>query len=209
MRRRLGASALALAVLVGAVPLAAGAAGAVTGAVAPADDVFYPEDDRPADKAVQPPVGDAGNADRAENAATVTSTSARDREAALMRGSRQAADTAGWMPSLYQGKWYMPAKEDIRRCIMDRESNFNYRVVGAGLYFGAYQMNRGLAVGATHMMEKEVAKEFGEEGVAILRALRKTPPHTWNRYWQDRAFWTIWRNGEGAGHWRGGSHSCF
>ena len=201
MRRRLGASALALAALLAAVPLAAGAAGAATGAAAPANDVFYPDDQQPEDTAAEPPAGDAANAP--------TASSARDREAALMRGSRQAADTVGWMPSLYQGKWYMPAKEDVRRCIMDRESNFNYRVVGAGLYFGAYQMNRGLAVGATHMMEKEVAREFGAEGVAILKALRKTPPNTWNRYWQDRAFWTIWRNGDGAGHWRGGAHSCF
>ena len=44
---------------------------------------------------------------------------------------------------------------------------------------------------------------------ALVRALRKTTPNNWNRYWQDRAFWTIWRNGEGAGHWRGGGLNCF
>ena len=26
--------------------------------------------------------------------------------------------------------------------------------------------------------------------------------HWWNRYWQDRAFWTIWRKGKGSFHWR-------
>ena len=205
MRRRLGASALAVVALLTVATGASSTAQAQAPASVTADDVFYPDDqkpdEKPADKPAEPQADDSVDAPAA--------SSARDREAALMRGSRQAADTSGWMPSLYQGKWFMPAKEEIRRCIMDRESNFNYRVVGAGLYFGAYQMNRGLAIGATHMMEKEVAKEMGAEGVAIVRALRKTAPNTWNRYWQDRAFWTIWRKGAGAGHWRGGSHSCF
>ena len=44
---------------------------------------------------------------------------------------------------------------------------------------------------------------------AILEALRKIPASKWNRYWQDRAFWTVWRNGDGAGHWRGGGINCF
>jgi hypothetical protein len=130
------------------------------------------------------------------------------REAALARGNRQAADLVGYLPSLYQGKWYMPRKESIRRCIMLRESHANYRVVGAGTYFGAYQMNRGLAIGATFIMQKEVRREMGKEGVRIVRALRKTNPNNWNRYWQDRAFWTIWRHGAGKGHWGGGAHSC-
>ena len=82
---------------------------------------------------------------------------------------------------------------------MDRESNFSYRAVGAGTYFGAYQMNRGLAIGATRTMEPEVRSEMGAEGVKILRSLRSIAPNRWNRYWQDRAFYTIWRNGIGQG----------
>ena len=198
MRRVLGATALAVTALLALTPAVSGAAVAAP-AVAPADDIFYPEGQEPAPTkapAADAPAADAGAA------------SSDDREAALARGSRQAADLVGYLPSLYQGKWYMPSKESVRRCIMDRESNFNYRVVGAGTYFGAYQMNAGLARGATYTMEKEVAKEMGEEGVALVRALRKTTPNNWNRYWQDRAFWTIWRNGEGAGHWRGGAFSC-
>ena len=112
----------------------------------------------------------------------------------------------GYEPSLYRGKWFMPNKEERRRCIMDRESNNSYRAVSAGgMYRGAYQMNRGLAIGATHMMMKEVRKEFGEPGVQALKRLRKIPTQQWNRYWQDRAFFTAlnW-NGKWSGkaHWR-------
>ena len=198
MRRRIVASALAVATLITAAPVLSGVAHAAAPTGVAADDVFYPEGQEPASDSAAP------GADP-----TPATSSGDDREAALARGSRQAADLLGYLPSLYQGKWYMPSKEDVRRCIQDRESNFSYRAVGAGTYFGAYQMNAGLARGATYVMEKEVAKEMGDEGVALVRALRKTTPNNWNRYWQDRAFWTIWRNGEGAGHWRGGGLNCF
>ena len=118
-------------------------------------------------------------------------------------GSKQSQDMKGYEPSLYQGKWFMPKKEERRRCIMDRESNNLYRAVSAGgKYRGAYQMNRALAIGATHMMMKEVRKEMGKPGVRALKRLREIPTQQWNRYWQDRAFWTIWRKGKGSFHWR-------
>jgi hypothetical protein len=200
MRRRIAASAVAVATLIVGLPLGATAASATAPSTVAAEDVFYPDDQAPV------PAGDKASAEPAPAAAA---SDTGDREMALMRGDRQAADRLGWMPSLYEGKWFMPNKESIRRCIMDRESNFNYRAVGAGTYFGAYQMNRGLAVSATYTMEKEIAKELGAEGVALVKALRKTPPNTWNRYWQDRAFWTVWNNGKGKNHWRGGHHNCF
>jgi hypothetical protein len=195
MRRHLGASALALVVMLTGSLAVAGAAQATTApAAVPANDIFYPEGEEPADDA---PAADAQGAPAGSD----------DREASLARGSRQAADLMGFMPSLYQGKWFMPSKEDVRRCIADRESNFNYRAT-SGTYHGAYQMSAALARGATWMMQKEVRKEMGEEGVAIVQALREVTPNKWNRYWQDRAFWTIWRNGAGAGHWGGGAHGC-
>jgi hypothetical protein len=111
--------------------------------------------------------------------------------------------------SLYQGKWFMPKHEGRRQCIMKRESSGNYEAVSArGLYRGAYQMSRALAVGATWMMQREVRREMGDEGVRMLRQLREIPPNKWNRYWQDRAFWTVWSHGKGKRHWRGGAHSC-
>lgn len=120
-----------------------------------------------------------------------------------------ANELRGTRDSLYQGKWFMPRHEDRRQCILKRESNANYEAVGAGgMYRGAYQMNRGLAVGATWMMQREVRREMGDEGVRLLRQLRGIPPNKWNRYWQDRAFWTIWSHGKGKRHWRGGAHNC-
>lgn len=209
MRSRVGAvAALALA-----LPLL------VAPAIAQADEVFYPAGQEPpaaappaerpkADKpSTEPPASEAsapGDADTDRTGdADLSSMNDREREAAHARGSRVAVDLMGWQPSLYQGKWFMPRKEDVRRCILDRESNFNYRAT-SGVYHGAYQMSAALGRGATWMMQPEVRREMGDEGVAILETLRKLTPNKWNRYWQDRAFWTIWREGEGARHWHGG-----
>ncbi len=132
------------------------------------------------------------------------------RESKHARGSKAALDRRGFEKSLYKGKWYMPKKEQVRRCIMKRESGHNYKAVSRGGHWrGAYQMSKPLARGAAWMMTKEVRREMGAEGVAILKKLRKVPHQTWNRYWQDRAFWTIWAKGNGKHHWRGGGKNCF
>lgn len=196
-------SVVAAALLVVAVP---GTAMAMN----PADEVFQPIDqEQPATPAKPAPapvnaedVTEEPAADAAEPEGDAPASD-REREAAHARGSRMAADLMGWMPSLYTGKWFMPGKEDVRRCILDRESNFNYRSTN-GVYHGAYQMSAALARGATWMMQGEVRREMGAEGVEIVQALRKLTPNKWNRYWQDRAFWTVWRNGSGARHWHGG-----
>lgn len=197
-------SVTAAALLVVALPTSVMA---VTPAAAPANEVFYPEGQEPEPKPERAPaaepVTDQEPAPSADAPADLSGLSDREREAAHARGSRMAADLTGWMPSLYTGKWFMPGKEDVRRCILDRESNFNYRSTN-GTYHGAYQMSSALARGATWMMQAEVRKEMGDEGVAIVQALRKLTPNKWNRYWQDRAFWTIWRDGAGARHWHGG-----
>jgi len=130
-------------------------------------------------------------------------------ELAFAQGEFKAGDRHGVMVSLYRGKWFMPKREKVRRCIVKRESGANYRAVSAGgRYRGAYQMSRRLAVGASWMMQREVRKGLGAEAEKIVIALRKKPTQQWNRYWQDRAFWTIWRHGKGKSHWRGGAHGC-
>ena len=71
-------------------------------------------------------------------------------ELKFARGEGKSKDTRGHMRSLYQGKWYMPKKEAVRKCIIDRESNFHYKAVSrGGIYRGAYQMNRALAIGVS------------------------------------------------------------
>jgi len=188
MRRQISAVALAAAALLMVVGIGTGSAQASVLTVDPVPPV-------PSGPSVDSPGTDAAAIDAAQ--ATVG-----DRELGLIRGQADSSDMMGFKPSLYLGKWFMPGKEDVRRCIIDRESHSNYRA-NNGSYFGAYQMSRDLAVGATWMMQKEIRDEFGAEGVNIVQVLRKQTPDKWNRYWQDRAFWTIWRNGEGADHWGG------
>ena len=124
-------------------------------------------------------------------------------EAGYAKGEGKAADLHGVADSLYKGKWFSAKAEDNRRCIVRKETGGNYESVSSGGdYRGAYQMSRALAVGAAWMMQAEVKKEFGAEAAAAVDKLRDIPTQKWNRYWQDRAFWTIWRNGSGSDHWR-------
>ncbi len=157
------------------------------------------------------PEGDAGN----EGIGEIGGDGDNERqlriaiETAHAFGSEDSRDLKGFKPSLYRGKWFMPAKEERRRCIAKREAHHNYRAVSAGgLYRGTYQFSNALARGASWMMQAEVKKEMGDAGVDLVQELRTKPMNQWNRYWQDRAFWTIWANGRGSHHWRGGSRSC-
>ncbi len=123
-------------------------------------------------------------------------------ESTYAKGLGKAADRHGVAASLYTGKWYSKKTERKRRCIVRKETGGNYTSVSSnGRYRGAYQMSRSLAVGATWMMQPEVKKELGAQAALAVAQLRKIPTQKWNRYWQDRAFWTIWRNGHGRGHW--------
>lgn len=137
-------------------------------------------------------------------APAVDDATQRALEITYAKGESKATDMHGVQDSLYRGKWFRAADEDVRKCIVKRETGGNYESVSAGgTYRGAYQMNRGLAIGTTWTMQTEVQKDLGDEPASFVPALRNAPIQTWNRYWQDRAFWTIWRNGAGAGHWRG------
>ena len=123
-------------------------------------------------------------------------------ESNYVKGQGKASDKHGIAPSLYTGKWYAKKAERKRRCIVRKETGGNYNSVSSnGRYRGAYQMSRSLAVGATWMMQPEVKKEFGEQAAEAVSKLRKVPTQNTNRYWQDRAFWTIWRHGQGRSHW--------
>lgn len=110
------------------------------------------------------------------------------------------ADTQGWEPSLYTGKWYAEKWAPIRKCIMDRESNFNYKARNKhSSAAGAYQfLDSQWRVSLTHMMMHE-ATSLSER--QAIKALRDKPINKWSRYWQDRAFYTAWRHGEGRHHW--------
>ncbi len=154
-------------------------------------------------------------ADAAEDVVTPESRAKAAEQARLVRewgyarGFGAARDTKGAMLSLYRGKWFVKKADHRRRCILKRESRADYKAVSVGgEYRGAYQMSAPLMRGAAWMMMKEVRAEMGPKGVAIVKQLFKTSYHLWNRYWQDRSFWTIWAKGEGRRHWRSDVYNC-
>jgi peptidoglycan hydrolase-like protein with peptidoglycan-binding domain len=131
-------------------------------------------------------------------------------EPAASRNRAVTYSLRGVYASAYTGAYYDSRYEAKRRCIVSRESHGYYTVRSAnGLYNGAYQMTASLGVGATKKMLASVAAEVGATTAASLMAkLRLTTPNKWSRYWQDRAFWTIFNHGAGASHWAGGYVNC-
>jgi len=127
--------------------------------------------------------------------------------------SEQTKDMRGVEKSLYRGTFYNAQSEEKRLCIVKRESEGFYDVVNpTGSYFGAYQVSKALAEGATYMMVKEHKALMGEQAAKkVLATLRSKPMNTWPRYWQDAAFHTVinWeRPLSGASHWAGGRWHC-
>jgi len=131
-------------------------------------------------------------------------------EPAASRNRAVTYSLRGVYASAYVGAYYDKRFETKRRCIVSRESHGYYTVRSAnGLYNGAYQVTSSLGVGVTKKMLASVAAEVGPSAAAALMAkLRLTTPNKWSRYWQDRAFWTIFNHGAGAAHWAGGYVSC-
>ena len=128
--------------------------------------------------------------------------------------SKAAKDLHGYEKSLYQGKYYNASQESWRQCVMWRESNYNYDLIGAGYnwpYHGAYQFHnvnwkRGLII----MMAKE-SKETKDGLNGEARKLKHKNINQWNRYWQDRALFTALNyNGSysGAHHWNMTNYGC-
>ncbi|MBI1352634.1 MAG: hypothetical protein GC156_16155 [Actinomycetales bacterium] len=127
--------------------------------------------------------------------------------------SKATRDMRGVEKSLYRGRYYNASSETKRLCIVKRESEAHYDVVNPShRYFGAYQVSRALAKGATWMMLKEHKKLMGASAAKkVLSRLRGKPMNTWPRYWQDAAFHTIMNYRgtlSGASHWAGGRWHC-
>lgn len=116
-----------------------------------------------------------------------------------------AQSTQGYERSLYKGKWYHSKWEDERKCIMQRESRYNYKAANrSSSARGAYQfLDSQWRDGLVWMMLDEGGN------VKEIKSLRNRPIHKWNRYYQDRAFFTAWRHGEGKHHWYYPRHNCY
>jgi hypothetical protein len=132
------------------------------------------------------------------------------RNAAVTYSLARVARLSSVKPSAYVGSFYDKRFEKKRRCIQFRESNGSYTVRSAnGKYLGAYQMNPGLGRAVTFLMVRSLRAEVGAaQASTLLAALRARPVNRWSRYWQDRAFWTIFNHGKGAAHWAGGYVNC-
>lgn len=123
----------------------------------------------------------------------------------MTKQERLAESTMGFAPSLYQGKWYSEKWEDERACIMWRESRHNYKAANkTSSARGAYQfLDSKWRDGLVWMMLAEGGNK------KEIKSLRDKPIHKWNRYYQDRAFYTAWRHGEGKNHWSLQGKECF
>lgn len=104
------------------------------------------------------------------------------------RNKKVSRSMRGVRPSAYVGKKYKSRYERTRRCIVRKESGGNYRIASrTGKYRGAYQFNAYLA--------RSTARRMGRPDLA------RKPMNTWSRFHQDKAFWLVWNNGRGRGHW--------
>lgn len=121
-----------------------------------------------------------------------------------------AKDMSGYEKSLYTGHWYQKSAEPTRKCIMQRESHFHYHTANpVSSARGAYQFLDNSWRQPLVWMMLEESRENRDGLVDEIKALRNKPINHWNRYYQDRAFWTAWRFGEGAKHWYHPSIRCF
>lgn len=120
--------------------------------------------------------------------------------------SKDAQDRKGYEKSLYRGKYYHKDQEGFRKCVMKRESHHNYRAANrSSSARGAYQfLDNNWRDGLVHMMIKESNKN-GDGLIPEMRELKNKSIKHWNRYYQDRAFFTALNfNGKWSGkkHWR-------
>jgi hypothetical protein len=130
-------------------------------------------------------------------------------EPAATRARKVSYSLRGVFKSAYVGTYYDSRFEKKRMCIVKRESNGYYTVVSGGGYYGAYQFNDGFRKGAASMMYKSLKKEVGASyALQLVSSLKKKKINRWSRYWQDRAFWTVFNHGRGAANWAGGRWTC-
>lgn len=138
--------------------------------------------------------------------ATMTVPAAKPMHREMRRAtSKDAQDRSGYEKSLYRGKYYHADQERFRKCVMDRESSFSYRAANkSSSARGAYQfLDNNWRDGLVHMMLKE-SKKTGDGLAPKIKRLFNKPIHHWDRYMQDRAFFTAMNyNGKWSGkkHW--------
>lgn len=118
--------------------------------------------------------------------------------------SEDAFDFVGYEESLYKGVYYRADQESFRKCVMKRESHFNYRAANrSSSARGAFQfLDNNWRDGLVWMMLDE-SKDTDDGLQFKVKRLFDRPINQWSRYFQDRAFFTA-MNYKGA--WAGKHH---
>lgn len=121
-----------------------------------------------------------------------------------------AKDLEGWERSMYKGIWFDPTAWNERKCIMKRESNYRYKAKNpTSSASGAYQfLDSKWRDGLVWMMLDE-SKKTNDGLRSEIKKLRDKPITKWSRYFQDRAFYTAWRFGDGRHHWFHPGIKCY
>ncbi len=127
--------------------------------------------------------------------------------------SVKATDRLGYEPSLYRGLFFRESQSRLRLCILRRESHSNYRARNRveSSAMGAYQfLDNKWRLSLVYMMVAE-SRRTGDGLKRVAWGLRLVPIARWDRYWQDRAFFTALNyRGTGAGrsHWNYPASPC-
>ena len=118
----------------------------------------------------------------------------------------QASDVPS---TAYTGYYYrISPDEDARKCIAWRESRNTTKAVSSGGHMGLYQMTAALGEGAAWMMRVDPVEPITRAQRVWLQA---HPITSWSRYWQDRAWYTVWNysgKASGAKHWFLSGSAC-
>jgi hypothetical protein len=157
-----------------------------------------------------PAIADDSKTVYAKSAPTAVATVAYISQEHRAARSNLAVDMKGFKPSLYRGKWYDKKWESSRKCIMQRESRFSYHAANkSSSARGAYQfLDSQWRDGLVWMMLKE-SKKHNDGLSGEIKNLFDKPIDKWSRYYQDRAFYTAWQNGNGKNHWYYPGHRCY
>lgn len=121
--------------------------------------------------------------------------------AALLVPSGTAHADASVVPdTAYTGHYYrVNQAEPFRKCVAWRESRNVRTAVSRGGHRGLYQMTPELGVGAAWMMRMDPSDPISRAQRVRLQAM---PITSWSRYWQDRAFYTVFNARGAASGWR-------
>lgn len=116
-----------------------------------------------------------------------------------------ARDLVGYRTSAYQGKYYDASMEQFRLCVFQREAGGLYHL--DSYYQGAYQFSPSWNSTIRTYLRPEMAARYGLAGANAVDDLANSSISSWNRYWQDAAFYSVLAH-HGAGPWAGGNWGC-